>query len=64
MSLRGRYSSGQKLNSKGIQKKPACSPFAQYTAKLPNAPMPAKVKKAELDELYTFAGKKKTKSTS
>ena len=37
---------------------------SQYTAKLPNAPMPAKVKKAELDELYTFVGKKKTKSTS
>jgi len=36
----------------------------QYTAKLPNAPMPAKVNKAELDELYTFVGKKKTKSTS
>jgi hypothetical protein len=37
---------------------------SQYTAKLPNAPVPAKVKKAELDELYTFIGKKKTKSTS
>jgi insertion element IS1 protein InsB len=34
-----------------------------YTAKLPNAPLPEKVKKAELDELYTFVGKKKTKST-
>ena len=33
-----------------------------YTAKLPPAPMPNKVKKAELDELYTFVGKKKTKS--
>ena len=37
---------------------------SQYTAKLPKAPMPAKVRKAELDELYTFVGKKKTKSTS
>lgn len=36
---------------------------SQYTAKLPNAPLPTKVKKAELDELYTFVGKKKTKST-
>jgi transposase-like protein len=36
----------------------------QYTAKLPKAPMPDKVKKAELDELYTFLGKKKTKFTS
>ena len=35
-----------------------------YTAELPNAPLPDKVKKAELDELYTFVGQKKTKSTS
>jgi transposase-like protein len=35
-----------------------------YSAKLPPAPLPNKVKKAELDELYTFVGKKKTKSTS
>jgi hypothetical protein len=32
---------------------------SQYTAKLPKARMPDKVKKAELDELYTFIGKKK-----
>jgi len=36
---------------------------SQYTTKLPDAPMPAKVREAELDELYTFIGKKKTKST-
>lgn len=36
---------------------------SQYTAKLPDAPMPSKVREAELDELYTFIGKKKTKST-
>ena len=35
----------------------------QYTAKLPAAPVPKKVRKAELDELYTYIGKKKTKST-
>jgi len=35
-----------------------------YTAKLPPAPIPQKVKKAELDELYTFIGEKKTKSMS
>ena len=35
-----------------------------YTAKLPPAPMSNQVKKAELDELYTFVGKKKTKSMS
>lgn len=32
---------------------------SHYTAKLPKAPMPPKVRKAELDELYTFLGKKK-----
>ena len=37
---------------------------SQYTAKLPKAPMPSKVREAELDELYTFLGKKKTKSMS
>jgi len=37
---------------------------SRYTAKLPKAPLPDKVKKAELDELYTFVGQKKTKSTS
>lgn len=35
---------------------------SQYTAKLGPAPVPSKVKKAELDELYTFIGEKKTKS--
>lgn len=35
-----------------------------YTAQLPKAPLPEKVKKAELDELFTFVGKNKTKSTS
>lgn len=34
-----------------------------YTAQLPNAPLPEKVKKAELDELFTFVGKKKTRFT-
>ena len=34
-----------------------------HTADLPPAPLSAKVKKAELDELYTFVGQKKTKST-
>lgn len=32
-----------------------------HTAALPPAPLPDKVKKAELDELYTFVGQKKTK---
>jgi transposase len=30
---------------------------------LPNAPMPEEVKDAELDELFTFIGDKKTEST-
>ena len=29
---------------------------------LPNAPMPEEVKEAEMDELFTFIGDKKTKS--
>ena len=35
---------------------------SQYSAKLPAAPVPNTVRKAELDELYTFIGEKKTKS--
>ncbi len=35
-----------------------------YTTKLPAAPVPKKPKVAELDELFTYVGKKKTKSTS
>jgi len=34
----------------------------QYTAKLPVAPVPSKPKTAELDELFTYVGRKKTKS--
>ena len=34
-----------------------------HIATLPPAPLPDRVKKAELDELYTFVGQKKTKST-
>jgi transposase-like protein len=33
-----------------------------YTSRLPPAPLPNKVRKAELDELYTYVGEKKTKS--
>lgn len=36
----------------------------EYSAKLPSAPVPAKPNIAELDELYTYLGQKKTKSTS
>lgn len=33
-----------------------------HTDNLPPAPLPDKVQQAELDELYTFVGQKKTKS--
>lgn len=33
-------------------------------ASLPNTPMPKEVKSAEMDELFTFIGNKKTRSTS
>ena len=33
-----------------------------HSEKLPKAPVPAKVNTAELDELFTFIGEKKTKS--
>ena len=33
----------------------------RYTAKLPAAPVPKKPKVAELDELFTYVGQKKTK---
>lgn len=37
--------------------------ISAYASQLPPAPLPAKVRKAELDELYTFVGEKKTKFT-
>ena len=36
----------------------------EYSEQLPNAHMPEKSKVAELDELFTFIGKKKTNSMS
>ena len=36
----------------------------EYVSNLPQAPQPKKVKTAEMDELFTFIGNKKTKSTS
>ena len=35
-----------------------------YVDQLPNAPTPEQVETVELDELFTFVGEKKTKSTS
>jgi len=36
----------------------------EHVSNLPQAPQPKKVKTAELDELFTFIGNKKTKSIS
>ena len=38
--------------------------IAEHAEALPNAPMPQEVKDAEMDELFTFIGDKKTESTS
>jgi len=35
-----------------------------YAEKLPNAPVPKEVDDVEMDELFTFIGSKKRKSTS
>ena len=35
----------------------------RYTEGLPNAPVPKRPKVAELDELFTYVGQKKTKFT-
>jgi hypothetical protein len=35
----------------------------EYVRRLPEAPQPKKIKTAEMDELFTFIGNKKTKST-
>jgi uncharacterized protein YjcR len=35
-----------------------------HTTRLPEAPLPEEVKEAEMDELFTFIGDKKTGSTS
>jgi transposase len=36
----------------------------EYARSLPSAPVPEEVKDAEMDELFTFIGDKKTGSTS
>lgn len=36
----------------------------EYVNQLPQAPQPKKVQTAEMDELFTFVGHKKTKSIS
>jgi len=60
------YVEGSSYNSIGrvlkVNSQSVANWVTQYTTKLPKAPMPSKVRKAELDELYTFLSAKKTKS--
>ena len=48
----------------GIHHQTVANWVKEYAEKLPNAPVPEQVKTAELDELFTFIGEKKTGSTS
>lgn len=47
----------------GVDHKSVMNWVKAYTAQLPPAPLPAEVNNAELDELFTFVGKKKSRST-
>ena len=48
----------------GINPQTVANWVKRYAEKLPVAPVPAKVQKAEMDELFTFIGNKKTGFTS
>jgi hypothetical protein len=48
----------------GIDHKTVSAWVKAHSAQLPPAPMPSDINNAELDELFTFVGKKKTSSTS
>jgi transposase-like protein len=48
----------------GIDHKTVINWVKAYSAQLADAPLPADVNNAELDELFTFVGKKKTSSMS
>jgi len=48
----------------GIDHKTVSAWVKAYSAQLPQPPMPQDINNAELDELFTFVGKKKTSSTS
>ena len=47
----------------GIQHSTVSVWVKEYVRHLPEAPQPKKVKTAEMDELFTFIGSKKTEST-
>ena len=48
----------------GVDHKSVMNWVKAYTDQLPEAAVPAEVNNAEMDELYTFVGQKKTGSTS
>jgi transposase-like protein len=48
----------------GINPQTVANWVKRYAETLPAAPVPAQVQKAEMDELFTFIGKKKTGFTS
>lgn len=48
----------------GVSQQSVANWISDYVDKLPPAPVPEKPQDAELDELYTFVQKKKTKSIS
>jgi len=48
----------------GVHHQTVANWVKEYSEKLPNAPVPEQVQTAELDELFTFIGEKKTGSTS
>jgi transposase-like protein len=48
----------------GVDHKSVMNWVKAYADQLPPAPVPKQVENAELDELFTFVGKKKTKLTS
>jgi transposase-like protein len=48
----------------GIHHQTVANWVTAYVSQLPEAPMPEQVKTAEMDELFTFIGDKKTGSTS
>jgi transposase-like protein len=48
----------------GINHQTVANWIKAYAEKLPDAPVPERVQTAELDELFTFIGNKKTGSTS
>lgn len=48
----------------GVHHQTVANWVKEYAEKLPDAPIPKQVKTAEMDELFTFIGEKKTGSIS